>query len=96
LLTDPYEVNNLAGSRDHQQILSRMRTALEKRIKETGDLGSLDEDDLIERIWPGRKQPVAARPTFSAISTPDSSISVTIRCATEGACIGYKNAEQPP
>jgi hypothetical protein len=94
LVSDPYEVNNLADSPDHQQILSRMRAALEMWIRETGDLGGLDEEELIERMWPGRKQPVTATPTFGAISTPDSSISVTICCATEGASIGYRTTEQ--
>jgi arylsulfatase A-like enzyme len=95
LFSDPYEANNLARSPEHRDRLEKMRAVLEGWIKETGDLGGLDEDQLIEQMWPGRKQPVTTTPIFGAISTPDSSISVTIRCATEGASIGYRITEQP-
>jgi uncharacterized sulfatase len=94
LVTDPYEVNNLADSPQHQQILKRMRSALEKWIKETGDLGGLDEDELIERMWPGRKQPKTATPTFDTSPPADGKMRVAIRCATEGASIGYRIGEQ--
>jgi uncharacterized sulfatase len=95
LLTDPYEVNNLARSREHHNRLKKMRAALEEWIKETGDLGGLDEDELIERMWPGRKQPVTSKPTFDATRTADGKVTVAIRCATEGASIGYRITEQP-
>jgi N-sulfoglucosamine sulfohydrolase len=95
LTADPHEVNNLAGSPDHQKILKRMRIALEKWIKETHDLGGLDEDKLIERMWPGRKQPVTATPTFDSSPTAGGNVTVVISCATEGASIGYRIAEQP-
>ena len=94
LAADPHEVNNLAGSPDHQKILKRMRIALEKWIKGTHDLGGLDEDKLIERMWPGRKQPVTATPTFDSSPTAGGNVTVVISCATEGASIGYRIAEQ--
>ncbi|HUT29555.1 MAG TPA: sulfatase-like hydrolase/transferase [Sedimentisphaerales bacterium] len=95
LTADPYEVNNMADSPDHQKVLRRMRIALEKWIKEAHDLGGLDEDELIERMWPGRKQPVTATPTFDTSPNADGNMRVAIRCATEGASIGYRVAEQP-
>jgi uncharacterized sulfatase len=94
LVTDPYEVNNLADSSQHQQILKRMRSALEKWIKETGDLGGLDEDELIERMWPGRKQPITAAPTIKTTPVAGGKTSVEMTCATEGASIGYRLGEQ--
>ncbi len=39
LLNDPYEINNLAQSPDHQDVLRRMRAAVEKWIEETNDQG---------------------------------------------------------
>jgi hypothetical protein len=90
ILTDPHEVNNLAGSPQHQRILKRMRAALEKWIKETGDLGGLDEGALIERMWPGGKQPVTATPVVETIHAAASKVTVKIGCATEGASIGYR------
>jgi arylsulfatase A-like enzyme len=40
---DPYEINNLAASPKHQQTLKKMRTILDKWIKDTGDLGQFTE-----------------------------------------------------
>jgi arylsulfatase A-like enzyme len=93
LLTDPHEVNNLADSPDQQQILSRMRAALQKWIKETGDLGGLDEEQLIKRMWPDRIQPVTATPTFRTTTVKPHITALRITCATEGASIGYRVRE---
>jgi arylsulfatase A-like enzyme len=90
LVADPYEVNNLSGSPDHQHILTRMRAALEKWIKETGDLGGLEEDGLIERMWPGGKQPTTASPAVNTTPSAEGKTLVEITCATEGASVGYR------
>ncbi|MCX8037348.1 MAG: sulfatase [Candidatus Sumerlaeia bacterium] len=39
LQNDPYEINNLAKSPEHQDVLKRMRAAVEKWIEETNDQG---------------------------------------------------------
>jgi len=44
LRNDPYEVNNLAASPDHQQTLKQMRRILDKWIKDTGDKGQFPEE----------------------------------------------------
>src|SRR5262249_42102772 len=49
LQTDPYEVNNLAGAAEHQATLKEMRSALEKWMADTKDLGELPETELIKR-----------------------------------------------
>jgi hypothetical protein len=71
-----------------------MRAALERWIKETGDLGGLDEDKLIERMWPGRKQPITAMPTMEAIRVASGKVKVRISCATEGTSIGYRLGDE--
>jgi len=96
LEADPYEINNLANSPEHQNTLMRMRHALKQWIEQTHDLGGLDEDELIERMWPGRKQPVTAAPDITTTRNADGSINVRIKCATEGASIGYRLGEQQP
>ncbi|MHC4666002.1 MAG: sulfatase family protein [Planctomycetota bacterium] len=96
LTADPYEVNNLADSPDHKIILERMRAALQNWIKQTGDLGGLDEDELIERMWPGRIQPQTAAPTFDTAVDDNSQVTVKISCATKGASIGYRLGENTP
>jgi len=43
LRKDPYEINNLAASPEHQQTLRQMRRILDKWIKDTGDKGQFPE-----------------------------------------------------
>jgi uncharacterized sulfatase len=46
---DPYEVNNLAGSPEHEATLKGMRAALDKWMADTKDLGGVPETELIQR-----------------------------------------------
>ena len=89
---DPHEVNNLASSPGHQHILKRMKAALEAWMKETSDLGAIPEDKLIERMWPGRKQPITAIPTIETGPASNGFVMVKLSCKTEGASIGYRIA----
>ena len=59
----------------------------------TGDLGGTPEEELIERMWPGRKQPVTAIPTITMKGKPELAI---ILCATDGASIGYRLSDDGP
>jgi arylsulfatase A-like enzyme len=43
LTNDPWEINNLAASPQHQAMLKTMRAILDKWIKETGDMGQFPE-----------------------------------------------------
>ena len=47
--TDPHEVKNLADSSTHQEKLKELRTALDKWMAETKDLGGVPETELIKR-----------------------------------------------
>ena len=51
LENDPYEIHNLAGSPEHQEVLRRMRAVLEKWIEESGDQGRTREPPEIVRFW---------------------------------------------
>jgi len=93
LRADPYEINNLADSPRHQDVVKRMRAVLEAWMKQTGDLGGLDEEQLIERMWPGRKQPVTAAPVVTATRRAGGTVVVRLSCRTEGASIGYRLGE---
>ena len=90
IVSDPHEINNLAESPAHREVIERMRGVLAEWIKKTGDLGGIPEDELIERMWPGRKQPVTATPAIETTAASDSEVTVRITCATEGASIGYR------
>ena len=58
---DPYEINNLADSQQHQKTLNKMRKILDKWIKDTGDKGQFPEPESaiqprdLERIKEDRK-----------------------------------------
>ncbi len=47
--SDPHEINNLAGSPKYRNKLKEMRAALDRWMKETGDLGAVPEAELIKR-----------------------------------------------
>jgi len=94
IAADPHEINNLADSPEHQRMLKRMRSALQEWIKDTNDLGGTPEDELIERMWPGRKQPLTATPTVQTTPGEHGKMKVKISCATKGASIGYRLGEK--
>jgi len=94
IAADLYEINNLADSPEHQHVLERMRSALQEWIKDTNDLGGIREYELIERMWPGRKQPVTAPPKIESAAAANGRMTVKITCATEGASIGYRLGEK--
>lgn len=85
LTTDPYEINNLAKSATHQDVLMRMRAVLDKWQKDTKDLGLVPEAELRERMRPGGKWQQVAQPVITAL--PDGKLKFV--CATEGASIAY-------
>ena len=94
IAADPYEINNLADSPEYQRVLKRMRSVLEKWMKDTNDLGGTPEDELIERMWPGRKQPLTATPIIEATAATAGKVTVKIICTTDGASIGYRLGEK--
>ena len=89
LTADPYEINNLAKSAPHQDVLKRMRGVLDKWQKDTKDLGLVPEAELRERMRPGGKWQQVAQPVITAL--PDGK--VKLACATEGSSIAYTTEE---
>lgn len=47
LQTDPWEVDNLATSPEHQEILSRLRKAQQEQVKSTRDIGFIPEAERL-------------------------------------------------
>jgi len=93
---DPYEIDNRIHWPEHQDRIAQMRRTLEAWIERTGDLGGIPEDELIERMWPGKKQPVTAKPHIEAKTTRQNARRLIIRCQTEGASIGYRLDRKGP
>jgi len=89
LTNDPHEINNLAKSSSHQDILKRMRGVLDKWQKDTKDLGLVPEAELRERMRPGGKWQQVAAPVITEL--PDGKIKLA--CATDGSSIAYTTEE---
>jgi len=53
LQTDPYEVNNLAGTAEHRATLERLRGALREHMLSTRDTGFLAEPEMVRRAGGG-------------------------------------------
>jgi len=94
LENDPHEVKNLAASPDHQHVLRNMRVALDTWMKDTADQGAIPEEQLIERMWPGHKQPVTATPTIESSPARSGKVLIKLACQTKGASIGYRIGSQ--
>lgn len=81
---DPHEINNLAGDPKFEKVLTTMRTAHEKWMRDTGDLGLIPEPILNERVRPGGKWSTTADPRVSI-----NNAMATITCQTQGASLAY-------
>ena len=87
--TDPHELTNLATDPTHRETLLRMRSALEDRLRRTGERGLDGERAMVLRMWPDGEQPVTAAPLVT--STDESGgRSVSLSSPSTGASIGYR------
>ena len=83
---DPYELNNLAGQAEYQEMLNGLSKEMDRWLNEIGDNPELPESELIKRLWNGNdSQPV----TLNPVVTLDNG-KIKITCKTQGASIGYK------
>lgn len=74
LVTDPHELRNLAGEKEFEIIVSRMREALNSWISGTGDLGEEPEDPRIAaQVYVERHMPNHTRVMLNRGLTPDIS-----------------------
>ncbi len=83
-MADPHEVNNLAADPAHQRTLQRLRSVHERFMKETKDLGTVPEAELVERMRPRGEWQKTAAPSVKV-----SGGRVEAACATPGSSIAY-------
>jgi N-sulfoglucosamine sulfohydrolase len=101
--SDPYQINNLISDPSLREILADLRERQDKWTIETGDLGHMNESEMIEQMWPGGKQPVTDVPYFIVNSAQDratqnyreggtysSPMTLGFYCPTHGASLVYK------
>ena len=99
---DPFEMVNLAADPEYQEVLVRLRAALQDWQARVGDLGEVAEEEMLRRWWPNGEQPTTAPVRFVPIAaeTPglevmsDGSFSAPCRlqlqCPTQGASLTYR------
>lgn len=91
-LVDPFEVVNLAGDRDQRENLRRLGLQLDGWIAAVGDRGEQPEEEMIEEMWPGGKQPETASPRASISAAGEGKVTMALESPTPGASIGYRIA----
>jgi arylsulfatase A-like enzyme len=94
LYEDPHEIDNLVDKPGYSAIASRLRTELNRWIRETGDMGAMPENEMVERMWPGGTQPATQRPILNPFGGVfEAMVLVTASCPTEGSSIAYTTEE---
>lgn len=59
---DPDQIDNLAADPWHDEILERLRTELDAWRERFDTFGEVPEVEMVERMWPGGRQPVVVAP----------------------------------
>ncbi len=99
---DPYQINNLADDPKFRKALDELREKHEQWTLATGDLGHMNEPEMIRQMWPDMKQPVTDTPYF-IVNSPEDRASKNLRaggsysspmtlafyCPTHGASVVY-------
>jgi len=104
---DPYQINNLAENPRYKSVMDELRKRQDQWTLETGDMGLLNEPEMIENMWPGLKQPVTDIPYFIVNSPEDrasknyrtggsfsSPMTLGFYCPTHGSSIVYTFEEK--
>lgn len=81
---DPFEINNIANDPTFTDKLSELRKQCNQWVASIDDTGLIPETSLIEKMWPGKEQPLTADPIFSLDGDR-----LRISSSTPGASIGY-------
>jgi arylsulfatase A-like enzyme len=104
---DPFQINNLADNPEYKTVMDDLRKLQERWTLETGDMGHMNEPEMIEQMWPGMKQPVTDIPYFIVNSPEDrasknyrtggtfsSPMTLGFYCPTHGSSIVYTFEEK--
>jgi len=73
---DPFQLKNLVNEQSLKTVLADLRKRHKSWTLETGDLGHMNEPEMIEQMWPGGKQPVSDIPYFVMNSIEDRSTKI--------------------
>jgi N-sulfoglucosamine sulfohydrolase len=85
---DPWEFNNLASDSKYASKLSELRKAHEDWIAEFGDMGALNEMEMVKAMWNGGENP----PVTAEAEVSFSDGKVILSCPTPSALIGWRKS----
>jgi arylsulfatase A-like enzyme len=88
--SDPWEFNNLAGNPDYADKLTELRKAHEDWVTEYGDMGALNEMEMVRNWWGGRDAP----PVTEAAQVNFENGEVSLSSATSSASIGFRKTKK--
>ncbi len=104
---DPYQVRNLIDDPKLKPAIEELRDKHNEWTLETGDMGHLNEPEMIEQMWPGGVEPVTDVPYFIINSPEDrasknyrtggtysSPMTLAFYCPTHGASLVYTFEEK--
>ncbi|GAB3945131.1 hypothetical protein GCM10028805_13720 [Spirosoma harenae] len=83
--TDPNKFTNLADNPKYKAKLQELRRQLDAWLKKVGDKGAIPEAEILKQMWNGGLEP----PKTADPVLITSGNTVSIRCATPGASVGY-------
>ncbi|QIP15230.1 sulfatase [Spirosoma aureum] len=83
--TDQNEFTNLAGNPAYKARLAELRGQMDSWLKKVGDKAAVPEAEMLKQMWNGGSEP----PQTAEPRVVKSGNTVSIRCATPGASIGY-------
>ncbi|MEF3308098.1 sulfatase-like hydrolase/transferase [Paenibacillus sp. GYB004] len=99
---DPHELYNLAKDPNYRDKLAELRNVLDEWLEQHGDMGKMDEGQMVANFWPGGVQPQTAAPVYIPIAAGSPGIEASLEggaypapmlvqlyCATQGASITY-------
>jgi hypothetical protein len=102
VIADPYQLKNLVKEPSLLEILKDMRELHGEWTQKTGDLGHMNENEMIHMMWPAGVQPVTDVPYFIMNSKEDRSVknyreggtftspmTLGFYCPTQGSSIVY-------
>ena len=89
---DPWEFKNLIGNPLYEEKLNELRKAHEEWVLNYGDLGALNEMQMVRNWWGGKDSPPIATPAESTYEGGK----VSLKSHTPGASFGYRKSTDDP
>lgn len=87
--SDPWEFKNLVGNPEYAEKLEELRKAHEDWIAEFGDMGALNEMEMVRKWWRGKDE----APTTEPAQVNFENGKVSLNSATSSASIGYRKSK---